>query len=343
MKFGPQPLEQALGKIMAHNLADDQGKRLLRKGSPLTEEDLEILRGLGRQQVYVAELEPDDVAEDEAARRIARAIAGETIELSGAVTGRTNLLAKAAGVLRVDQTGLGQVNTVHGVTLATLRSPAVVPARQMVATVKIIPYALPDSALREVERLTEAPGRLIAVEPMSAQQVTLILHGSRRAEGRLREDFIPPLRSRIEAWGSQLHSVAFVPFESQQDEIDLEKALRAATEAGAGLILIAGETAIMDRDDIIPRSIVRAGGSIESVGAPVDPGNLLMIAYLDGIPILGAPGCARSRKENVIDWIIPRLLTGERMGHEQVVALGHGGLLAEIRSRPMPRQLGRQH
>jgi hypothetical protein len=338
MKFGPQPLEAAVGKVMAHNLSDEQGKRLLRKGTVLTEDDIEKLRGLGRERVYVAELEPQDIAEDEAARRIAQAIAGEGIELSGATTGRTNLLARVQGVLRIDEAGLREVNDIEGVTLATLRSPTVVPPRQMVATVKIIPYALPETSVSRLDAVTSESGPLVRILPLTERRVALILHGSRRVEERLRGDFVSPLRDRVEAWGSHLEPVVFIPFESAQDEIDLEHSLGRVIERGAQLILIAGETAIMDRDDVIPRSILRAGGSIESVGAPVDPGNLLMIAYLQGVPILGAPGCARSRKENVIDWIIPRLLVEERVGRQDLIGLGHGGLLAEIRSRPMPRQ-----
>jgi molybdenum cofactor cytidylyltransferase len=104
------------------------------------------------------------------------------------------------------------------------------------------------------------------------------------------------------------------------------------------LIILAGETAIMDRYDIAPRAVERAGGKIETVGAPVDPGNLLMLAYLDGVPVLGAPGCVRSPKTNVVDWVLPRLLAGDRLSHIDIVALGHGGLLDDIPERPVPRK-----
>jgi molybdenum cofactor cytidylyltransferase len=108
------------------------------------------------------------------------------------------------------------------------------------------------------------------------------------------------------------------------------------------MIVLAGETAIMDSHDIVPRAVVRAGGHIESVGAPVDPGNLLMLAYIDDVPIVGAPGCARSRKVNIVDWILPRLLAGDRLTRRDIVALGHGGLLQDVPERGMPREVGKE-
>ncbi len=117
----------------------------------------------------------------------------------------------------------------------------------------------------------------------------------------------------------------------------LAQALSRQRQAGAQLIILAGETAIMDRHDLAPRAVERAGGHVESLGAPVDPGNLLMLAYMDEVPILGAPGCARSRKINIVDWILPRLLVGERLTRADIAALGHGGLLEDVPERPMPR------
>ncbi len=129
----------------------------------------------------------------------------------------------------------------------------------------------------------------------------------------------------------------FIPLEDDGGETTLSSALVKLIQAGAELVILAGETAIMDPADIAPRAVLRAGGQIVSVGVPVDPGNLLMLAYLEGVPILGAPGCARSRKTNVIDWVLPRLLVGERLLKEDLGALAHGGLLEDIPERPMPR------
>ena len=336
MKFGPVSLEHALGKIMGHNIAGPDGKRLFRKGKPLTSDDIAALRDLGRATVYVAELESDDVDEDTAARRIAEAVRGAGLRLPGSSSGRANLLANALGLLRVEAERLMLLNACEGITLSTLANHTAVRARQMVATVKIIPYALPEKILHEAETIAAEGGPLIRVDALSPQSVSLIFSGSISIREKLADDF-QPLRERVEALGSNIVSIDYIPLEDEAGEATLAETLKQRQAAGARLIVLAGETAIMDAHDIVPRAVTRAGGRVESLGAPVDPGNLLMLAYLEGMPILGAPGCARSRKTNVIDWALPRLLAGDHLTRRDILALGHGGLLEDAPERPMPR------
>jgi molybdenum cofactor cytidylyltransferase len=334
MRFGPVPLPLAEGKLLGHNIAGADGRRLFRKGHPLTTADVAVLRELGRSSVYVAELEPDDVNEDAAARRIAEAVKGQGIRLPGTSSGRANLLAATLGVLRVDAERLERLNAGEGVTLATLPNHTTVRARQIVATVKIIPFAVPEAEVRAAESL--AASSLIRVDELTSQAVGLIFSGSISIQEKLADDFAP-LRERIEALGSHIASTDYVPLEDETGEAALAELLRQRQADGARLVVLAGETAIMDAHDIVPRAIERAGGRVEVLGAPVDPGNLLMVAYLDGMPILGAPGCARSRKTNVIDWALPRLLAGDRLTRRDILRLGHGGLLEDAPERPMPR------
>jgi molybdenum cofactor cytidylyltransferase len=336
VKFGPAPLEQAEGKLLGHNIAGPDGKRLFRKGKPLTASDITTLRALGRASIYVAELEPGDVDEDAAARRIAQAVRGPGLRFPGASSGRANLLAQALGLLRVDVERLTSLNACEGLTLATLPAHTAVRARQIVATVKIIPYALPETTLREAEAIAAEGGPLIRVEALTPQAVSLIFSGAISIQEKLADDF-QPLRERIEALGSTITSTDYIPLEDEAGEARLAETLRHRRQAGARLIVLAGETAIMDAHDIVPRAVERAGGRVESFGAPVDPGNLLMLAYLEDTPILGAPGCARSRKTNIIDWALPRLLAGDRLTRRDILALGHGGLLEDAPERPMPR------
>jgi molybdenum cofactor cytidylyltransferase len=145
------------------------------------------------------------------------------------------------------------------------------------------------------------------------------------------------LRDRVEALGSKIQQVDYVPLEDETGEATLIESLKRAREAGTRLIVLAGETAIMDRHDIVPRAIEQAGGEVTCFGVPVDPGNLLLVAYLGETAILGAPGCARSRKTNIVDWVLPRLLAGDRLTRADIFALGHGGLLEDAPERPMPR------
>jgi molybdenum cofactor cytidylyltransferase len=338
VKFGPVPLAEAAGKILGHNIAGADGKRLLRKGKPLTADDLAALAGIGRQSVYVAELEPGDVDENNAARRVARAIAGPGLRLPGAASGRANALAGALGILRVDAVRLDQLNNLEGLTVATLATHSPVRVSQIVATVKVIPFAMPEATIAEAEAIAAGGAPLLRVDPLPARSVSLIFSGSPALRDRLTADFAP-LLERLENLGAQVVSLDFVPLEDENGETLLARTLEARRAAGSEMMVLAGETAIMDRHDLVPRAVERAGGHVEALGAPVDPGNLLMVAYLGDVPVVGAPGCARSRKVNIVDWVLPRLLAGDRLTRADLTALGHGGLLEEAPERPMPRDI----
>jgi len=337
MRFGPIPVEDAEGKILGHNIADPDGRRALRKGKPLTADDVQVLRDLGRGIVYAAELAPDDVDEDQAAIRVARAVGGSGLRLSGPATGRVNLRSTGLGILRVDAERLERLNGCDCITLATLRSHTAVAPGKTVATVKIIPYAVPRSSLSAAEEIAAGETAVICVDAIPPRRVALLLSGSPSAQERIVTGFDPPLRGRLADLGAEIVAVGYIPLEDDRGEAELATRLSEQREAGADLVILAGETAIMDRYDIAPRAVERAGGEVSCVGAPVDPGNLLMLAYLKGMPILGAPGCARSRKANVIDWVLPRLLAGDRLNASDIVKLGHGGLLEDVPERPMPR------
>lgn len=333
MKFGAVDIQQASGKILAHNLSDLSGKRRLRKGTVLEAQHLALLGEIGLSQVYVAELEDGEMPEQEAAPRIAACLAGERIELQGAATGRTNLIAKELGIVQVDRTRLEAVNLLPGVTVATLFQHRVVSPKMIVASVKIIPYGIPMETVDEVERICAGEDAVIEVLPLQPKDVALILTGRPGLRERLEQDFKSAISKRVTALGSRVTTLDFLSTDTPEVDIELATMIQERVAGGSGLIIVAGETAILDERDILPRAIVRAGGEIESLGAPVDPGNLLLLGYLGVTPILGAPGCARSRKENVVDWILPRLLAGQRLHRVDIVALGHGGLLLDDKDR----------
>ena len=336
-RFGPVPLEEAVGRLLGHNVAGADGRPALRKGRPLSPEDVALLRGLGRQVVYVAEPGTNDLDENAAARRVAQAALGLGLRLVGPGAGRANLLATGRGVLRVDAARLLRLNELEGITVATLLGHTPVREGQVVATVKVIPFALPETVVLAAEAAAAEGGPLLRVDPMLPRAASLLLCGSTSARARIVREFEPPLRSRLEALGATIRTAGYVPLEDEAGERALAAALRREVDQGAGLIVLAGETAIVDRHDIAPRAIERAGGEVAAFGAPVDPGNLLLLAYLGPVPVLGAPGCARSPKDNVIDAVLPRLLAGDRLGRADLAALGHGGLLEDVPERPMPR------
>ncbi len=338
MKFGPVPIAQAEGKILGHNISNPDGKRVLRKGVQISDREVGLLAQIGRSTVYVAEPMPGDVSEDIAAERVARAVCGKNAQTTKPNVGRVNLIARELSVLRVDPARLALINACEGVTLATLPSHSVVPPKKISATIKVIPFALPGAVVSKAEWIAADGGLIVELYPLRRQTAALILSSSPFAKSRVMHDFVPAIQERLESLGSVLGSIDFVPLEDETGEMDLAEMIQMKVAEGADIIILAGETAIMDRFDITPRAVERSGGEVVSYGAPVDPGNLLMLAYLDGVPILGAPGCVRSRKTNVIDWVLPPLLAGDYLSQKDIIHLGHGGLLEDIQKRPMPRE-----
>jgi len=183
--------------------------------------------------------------------------------------------------------------------------------------------ALPAATLREAEKIVGAHGKALGIASVQNQKVAIILTGSENGKAKVQATFAPPIRARLEEMGAQVSTEDYVA----EDESAIEGALDKATRAGAQMVILAGETSVMDTDDTTPRGIRRAGGQIELYGAPVEPGNLLLLAYRGRVPIIGAPGCIKSRETNVVDLILPRLLIGERVTRADVIELAEGGLL----------------
>jgi molybdenum cofactor cytidylyltransferase len=321
------PPEEAIGHILRHNLADERGRKALSKGHRLAPGDLPRLRALGVASLRVAVLEPGDVHEDEAARRLGAAVRGPGVRATAAAASRVNLLAEIDGVVQIDVERLLRINQIDGLTIATLPSHALARARKRVATIKIIPFAVPEEALHTAEAIARAAAGVVALRPLRQIDVGVILVGSAAARERIERGVAPAIESRVSELGSAVLAIRYVP----ADEPAIAVAIASLQELSLGMIIIAGETSIMDRDDVTPQGIRLAGGRIEHYGAPVEPGNLLLLGYLDGpterIPLLGAPGCVRSRDINIVDLLLPRLLAGEYITRQDIVELGHGGLL----------------
>ena len=339
MRFASVSLDQAEGAILGHNVINAGGRRVLRKGRPLGGAEIEMLRSLGRTSVYAAVLEPGDVDENLAAERITQAVVGGSIRLSGPATGRVNVFARGQGLVRVDVEGLRWLNSLEGVTLATMFNGSPAPDGKMIATTKILPYAVPEKTVTAVEEEAAGKGPLLWLEEIPARRVGLIVSASPASRDRAVAGFESALRRRVEGLGSSLERIDFVELrgDSERGTQELASSIRSHLEGGIELVLLAGETAIQDRHDLAPSAVEEAGGAVDGFGAPVDPGNLLMLAHVGEVPVIGAPGCARSSKPNIVDLILPRLLAGERLGAADLVELGHGGLLEDVPERPLPR------
>jgi molybdenum cofactor cytidylyltransferase len=333
VKFGDTPLAEAEGAILAHSRK--AGKRTLKKGRVLSAEDIAELAEAGVASVIAARLDADDVAEDVAAGLVAAAAAGPGLAVAAPFTGRVNLFAETLGVVALDQARLDRLNLVHeAVTVATLPAFAVVEPKQMVATVKIIPFAAPRTVVDTCVALAQHGTPLLRVAPFVPTAVALIQTRTPGFKESILDKSVAVTRDRLAALGSTLSR------ERRCGHVTEEVAaeLRGAVASGAGLVLVAGASAIVDRRDVIPAGIVAAGGRVDHFGMPVDPGNLMLLGHVGATPVLGLPGCARSPKVNGFDWVLQRLLAGLAVGPEDVMRMGAGGLLAEIPTRPLPRE-----
>ena len=337
MKFGPLPVEHAVGALAAHSVR--AGDAVLKKGSVVTEDAARTLRQAGVATIVAVRLDPGDVGEDEAARRLAEAVAGEAVTVERAFTGRSNLYARAAGVLVVDKAGIDRINAVdESITVATLAALKPVVEGEMVGTVKIIPYAVPGALLEAALACArEAQGGAVRVAPYRPARIAVISTLLPGLKPTVVDKTVRVLRERIAPAGAEIVQESRVPHEARALEAELR---RVRERLKPDLTIVFGASAIADRRDVIPAALEAAGGRVEHFGMPVDPGNLLLVGALAGKPVLGAPGCARSPKENGFDWVLQRLLAGVPVARADIMGLGVGGLLMEIVSRPQPREGG---
>ena len=334
MKFGPMAPAEALGAIAVHSIR--KGDLVLKKGTRIGEAEAAALQAAGIDEIVVARIEPGDVPEDEAAADIAAAVAGEGVRVDRAFTGRANLFAEAAGVLLLDRAAIDRLNRVDpAITLATLPAFAPVVAGKMIATVKIIPFAVEARSRDRAMVVADEAKPLVRVAPYRVKQIGVVSTLLPGLADKVIEKTLKILGDRIAPAGAAIVAERRVPHESRA----LAQALDEVLQAGAELVIVFGASAIADRRDVIPAAVEAIGGAIGHFGMPVDPGNLLLIAEAQGRPVLGAPGCARSPKENGFDWVLMRLLAGLEVKGEDIAGMGVGGLLMEIVTRPQPREL----
>jgi molybdenum cofactor cytidylyltransferase len=333
MKFGLRPTRETAGTILAHSVRLDPGT--IKKGTRLSPADVDRIMAAGIDQIVVATLDPGDVLEDETASRLAAAIAGPGIDAAPAATGRVNLYAAAAGLLEFDRASLIALNRIdEGITVATLPHHAHVEEGRMVATIKIIPYAVPAASLEKALAAIQAAAPFISLHPFKPHRAGLILGRAPETKSKLVEKREAVTRTRVEELGSTLEKTEVV----DQEVPAVAAAITRAAEAGLDPILVFGASAIVDRGDVIPAAIEAAGGQVHHFGMPVDPGNLLLVGSLDGRSVIGVPSCASSPKLNGLDWVLERTLAGLPTTSADLAEMAPGGLLMEITSRPQPRE-----
>src|SRR3954463_2144430 len=330
MKFGPATPADAIGGGTVHTLR--QGALVLKKGTTIGPAEVEALNRAGVKEVVVVRLEDGEVSEDVAAASIAQAVAGDGVHVERAFSRPANLFAATAGVLVIDRAKVDRINAVdEAITFATLAAYKPVVEGEMVATVKIIPFGV-SAKLRDAA-VTAAGGTALRIAPYVIKRVGVVSTLLPGLAPKVVEKTLRVTSERLAPARAAIIPERRVPHE----ETALKAAIKELLGLGAELVIVFGASAIADRRDVIPAAISGIGGTIEHFGMPVDPGNLLLLGNAGGVPVRGAPGCARSPVENGFDWVLMRLLAGLKVRRAEITGMGVGGLLMEIVTRAQPR------
>lgn len=318
------PVEKAVGLPLAHDITEivpgEHKGPVFRRGHVIRPEDVSKLLDVGKAHIYVMELEEDELHEEEAARRLAKAAAGANLRLTDPSEGRVNLIADSPGLLKVDADLLYQFNSLGDLMMATLPSDRFVKKGEVVAGTRTIPVIVKEELIKRAESLCK-DGPIVKIVPIPPRRVYLIVTGSEVYSGRIKDGFEPVVRKKVNAMGSELADKKLAPDDPEQ----IATLIRAAHGAGAELILVSGGMSV-DPDDKTPEGIRLSGAQIESHGFPVLPGSMFLMAYLNKTPILGLSGCVMHDEFSAFDVLLPRIMAGEKITRPDIMALGHGGL-----------------
>lgn len=329
MEFGPVPTQEAAGAILAHAVRTNTGR--IPKGQRLDQQHLKEIADAGLTTVTVARLTSDDLDENAAAAAIAAALTGATLRAGNAGNGRCNLYARQAGLVIVQEAAVTDANLINeALTVATLQPGSGVSQNQLVATIKVITFGV---ARRDVDAVTQAVNGVVHLAPYAAKSAALIQTRLPHTTDALLEKTARSTRARLQRVSATLRHETVVGHSVP----DLASALKISVQH-VDIIAIIGASAIADRRDIVPAAIEAIGGTVIHFGLPIDPGNLTLLGDIDGVPVVAMPGSARSPRAQGSDWLLERLAAGLPIEKTAIAALGVGGLLKEIRSRPMPRE-----
>lgn len=319
------PVYQAEGMVLCHDVTEIiPGKRkgrAFKKGHVIRKEDIPRLLTIGKENIYVWEVNEKNVHENEAAARFAKAIAGSGLILAEPAEGKVEIKALISGLLKVNTEALDRINDIDQVAAATLHSNQTVEAGRKVAGCKIIPLVIGAEKLEKIEQICSDCYPIVEVKQLRAAKVGVVTTGSEIYHGRIKDCFGPVLTDKFERLGSSVLRQVFVP-----DDIALiVEAIHTLLAEGADMIVTTGGMSV-DPDDVTPSGIRAAGGQIVAYGAPTLPGAMFMLAYFGKVPVLGLPGCVMYHKSTIFDLVAPRLLAGEVLSRKDITRLGHGGL-----------------
>lgn len=318
------PVEEAVGLPLAHDITEIiPGKHkgpAFRRGHIIRPEDVSKLLDVGKANIYVMNLEKDELHEEDAARRLAKAAAGANLRLTDPSEGRINLVATISGLLKIDADRLYQFNSLGDLMLATLPGDRYVKEGTVVAGTRTIPVVVKEALIQKAEALCK-DRPIVTVLPMPAKKIHLVVTGSEVFTGRIKDGFGPVVTKKVGELGSSVESVKLAP----DDPDVIGTMIKAAKQAGADVILVSGGMSV-DPDDKTPEGIRRSGAQVETHGFPVLPGSMFLMAYLGETPVMGLSGCVLHDPFTAFDALLPRLLAGEKITRAEIMMMGHGGL-----------------
>ncbi len=317
------PVQEAVGLVLCQDITrivpGEYKGPAFKKGHIITKDDIPHLLCLGKEHIYILSLEQGQIHENEAAIRMAKAAAGPGIAVSDVSEGRVNLIAER-GVLRVNAEALQAINSIEEIAFATLHTNQYVAMARAVAGTRVVPLVVDESKIIEVERICAEHYPVIKVDPLRHHSVGVITTGSEIYHGRIKDAFGPIVREKYAALGSSVIGQRFVD-DTQKMTVS---AMHAFIDEGADMLVLTGGMSV-DPDDQTPASIRAFGAEVVTYGAPVFPGVMFMLAYYNDVPILGLPGCVMYHRASIFELLVPRLLAGERLSRNDIVAFGHGG------------------
>jgi molybdenum cofactor synthesis domain-containing protein len=318
------PVQEAVGLPLAHDITEIvPGKHkgpAFRRGHVIRPEDVSKLLDVGKAHIYVMELEKDELHEEDAAKRLAKAVAGPNIRLTDPIEGKVSLIAESAGLLKVDQARLMEFNALGDLMLATLFADSYVKKGAVIGGTRTIPVLVKEELVRKAEAICKDKP-IVTIVPIPPRRVHLIVTGSEVFTGRIKDGFEPVVRRKLAEMGAELASAKLAP----DDPDVIAGNIKEAQTAGADLILVSGGMSV-DPDDLTPEGIRRSGADVVSHGFPVLPGSMFLMAYLNETPVLGLSGCVMHDPVTAFDVLLPRLLAGEKISRAAIVSMGHGGL-----------------
>jgi hypothetical protein len=319
-------LGDSVGKVLSHDvtritrLGRFKGT-LFKKGHRIRKRDLKELRKIGRERVYILEIEPGELHEEDGARRLAAAISGKNVSSLSPNEGSSPIVAEKDGILKIDVERLQEINEIEGLGVATQHTDRLVKTGERIAVAKIFPLIIQEEKIRKVSDICKTVGPIIKVIPLKKRKVGLIITGNEVYNGLIKDEFAPVMKRKIGKLGSSIERVVYAPDDTDKIVSEISKMKKQRMD----LIIATGGMAV-DPDDVTLRSALEANASIEKYGAPVQPGFMFMISYLDSTPLLGIPACAMYYDTTILDLLLPRILAGEHLTRRDIVALGHGGL-----------------